>query len=56
MKLVINGVHDEVCDVRMAARIGISSDGIKYQLEKMKSARIMRHVGPTKAGYWEILK
>ena len=40
----------------MAARIGISSDGIKHHLEKMKSAGSIRHVGPTKDGHWEILK
>jgi ATP-dependent DNA helicase RecG len=40
----------------MAARIGISSDGIKYHLEKMKPDGRIRHVGPTKGGHWEILK
>jgi ATP-dependent DNA helicase RecG len=40
----------------LAALVEISSDGIKYHLEKMKSAGIIRHVGPTKAGLWEVLK
>jgi ATP-dependent DNA helicase RecG len=40
----------------LATLVGISSDGIKYHLEKMKSAGYIRHVGPTKAGFWEILK
>jgi ATP-dependent DNA helicase RecG len=40
----------------LAARIGLSADGIKYHMEKMKSSGLIRHVGPTKAGHWEILK
>jgi len=40
----------------MAARIGVSTDGIKYHLNKLKSASVIRHVGPTKAGHWEVLK
>ena len=40
----------------LAILVGISSDGIKYHLEKMKSAGSIRHVGPTKAGLWEVLK
>ena len=40
----------------LTARIGISPDGIKYHLNKMKSTEAIRHVGPTKTGYWEVLK
>ena len=40
----------------LAARLSVSADGIKYHLEKMKSAGIIRHVGPTKSGHWEVLK
>jgi ATP-dependent DNA helicase RecG len=40
----------------LASKVGLSPDGIKYHLEKMKSAEIIRHVGSTKAGHWEVLK
>lgn len=40
----------------MAASIGISVDGIKYHLEKMKAAGVIRHTGSTKAGHWEVLR
>lgn len=40
----------------LSTKVGLSPDGIKYHLEKMKSAELIRHVGPTKAGHWEVLK
>ncbi len=40
---------------QMAEIIGISENGIKYHLDKLKSSGVIRHVGPTKAGHWEVL-
>lgn len=40
----------------LARRIGITLDGIRYHLKKLKSAGRIRHVGPTKAGSWEVLR
>ena len=40
----------------LATKIGISAEGVKYHLGKMSSAGTIRHVGPTKAGHWEVLK
>jgi len=39
---------------QLAKVIGITPDDIKKQLEKMKKAKRIRHVGPTKGGHWEI--
>ena len=39
----------------LATKLGISANGIKYHLEKLKFAGIVRHVGPTKAGHWEVI-
>ena len=36
--------------------IGITPDGIKKQLDKLKKAGKIRHVGATKKGYWEIIE
>lgn len=41
---------------KLAEIIGITTDGVKYHLEKMSGNGIIKHVGPTKGGYWEILK
>lgn len=40
----------------LAERIGITPRGVKYHLTKLRKAGIIRHVGPTKAGRWEVLK
>lgn len=40
----------------LAAEIGITVDGIKYHLKKLKDEGVIRHVGSTKAGRWEIYK
>lgn len=34
---------------------GITEDGVKYHLTKLKKQGIIRRVGPDKGGYWEIL-
>ena len=39
----------------LAAKIGLSDDGIKYHLNKMRLSGLIRHVGSTKAGHWEVL-
>ena len=40
----------------LASRLGLSDSGIKYHLEKMKAAGVIRHLGATKSGSWEVLK
>ena len=37
---------------QLAEVIGITPDGIKKQLDKLKKAGIIRHVGATKKGHW----
>ena len=39
----------------LATRIGITADGIKYHLDKLKRAGRIRRVGATKKGRWEVL-
>ena len=41
---------------QLAEVIGITPDGIKKQLDKLKKAGIIRHVGATKKGHWEIIE
>ena len=40
----------------LAQAIGITADGIKYHLDKLKAAGEIRHHGPTKAGHWEVTR
>ena len=40
----------------LAARLGITPDGVKYHLARLRRAGRIRHVGPTKKGRWEILE
>lgn len=38
----------------LAVAVGITPDGVKYHLDKLRKAGTIRHVGPTKAGHWEV--
>jgi ATP-dependent DNA helicase RecG len=40
----------------LAEHFGLSADGVKYHLGKLRAEGRIRHVGPTKAGRWEVLK
>ena len=40
----------------LAKNIGITPDGIKYHLMKLKNKGIIIRVGSTKKGYWKIFK
>jgi ATP-dependent DNA helicase RecG len=40
----------------LAQRLSISENGVKYHLNKLKAAGRIRHVGPTKAGRWEVIE
>ena len=41
---------------QLAQVIGITPDGIKKQLDKLKKMGKIRHVGATKKGHWEIIE
>jgi ATP-dependent DNA helicase RecG len=36
--------------------VGITEDGVKYNLNKLKNNGIIERIGPAKRGYWKILK
>ena len=38
----------------MAERLGITPDGVKYHLTRLRAAGIVRHVGATRSGHWEV--
>lgn len=39
----------------MANELGISLDGIKKQIKKLRDRGILIHEGSDKAGYWRII-
>ena len=41
---------------QLAEVIGITPDGIKKQLDKLKKTGKIRHVGARKNGHWEIIE
>lgn len=41
---------------KLADKIGISTDGIKYHLKQLQQKDVIRRVGPDKGGYWEIVQ
>ncbi len=40
----------------LAHLVGITPNGVKYHLDKLKKAGRIRHVGPTRKGRWKILE
>jgi len=40
----------------LSKKIGLSEDGIKYHLNKLKKEDKIKHVGSTKSGKWEVIK
>ena len=40
---------------QIAKQIGISENGVKYQLNKMKNDGVIERKGSDRSGYWEIL-
>lgn len=39
----------------LAQRVGITEKGVRYHIEQLKKQGKLRHVGPTKGGYWEVI-
>jgi ATP-dependent DNA helicase RecG len=46
----------EISQKELASALGLTRDGIKYHLNRMKQDGVIRHTGPARGGRWEILK
>ena len=53
--LAIIQANPHISRAALAKEIGLSSDGIKWQLQKLKESNVIRHVGPNKGGHWEVV-
>lgn len=40
----------------LAEVVGITPDGVKYHLQKLAKAGVIRHIGATRSGKWVICK
>ncbi len=40
----------------LAEKTGLTPDGIKYHLDKLRKQGVIRHVGATKKGHWEVVE
>ena len=54
--LALLRAEPEITRRRLAERVGITPDGVRYHLNKLRAAGAIRHVGATKSGRWEVLK
>lgn len=47
--------HPQMTREQLAGALGLTADGIKYHLEKMKKSNRLKRHGSTKSGYWEVI-
>ena len=40
----------------LAEKCGLTSDGIKYNIRKLREKGIIKRVGPDKGGHWEVIE
>ena len=48
--------NPQITRKEMSQLIGITEEGIKYQLNKMRKNNIVKRIGPDKGGYWKIIQ
>ena len=48
--------NPNISQQEMALALELTRDGVKYHLNRMKSAGVIRHVGPVRGGRWEVVK
>lgn len=56
-EIILNAVKEQpmISVKELAELCGLSSHGVQYHINKLKKAGVIRHVGATKAGRWEII-
>lgn len=54
--LELIAVRPDISMVEMAEELGLTADGIKYHINKLKSEGIIRRTGARKLGRWEIIE
>ena len=52
--LALLATEPRVTRRKLAKRLGITSDGVKYHLDKLRAAGVIQRIGPAKEGRWEV--
>lgn len=45
----------DITQKELAAVIGITEDGVKYHITRLREKGVLKRIGPDKGGYWEIV-
>ncbi|MBI5047476.1 MAG: winged helix-turn-helix transcriptional regulator [Deltaproteobacteria bacterium] len=46
----------DVTQKELATVIGITEDGVKYHITRLRKKGLLKRIGPDKGGYWEVVK
>lgn len=52
LKLIKN--NPNITRDELSRKVNLSSDGIKYNIKKLKELNIIQRIGPDKGGYWKV--
>jgi len=47
--------HPAITRKGLAEKTDLTPDGVKYHLDKLREQGVIRHVGDTKKGHWEVM-
>ena len=45
----------DITKKELAAVIGITEDGVKYHITRLRKKGVLKRIGPDKGGHWEIV-
>ena len=45
----------DITQKELAAVIGITEDGVKYHIVRLRKKGLLKRIGPDKGGHWEIV-
>jgi predicted HTH transcriptional regulator len=54
--LALIKINPAITRKELAEKIGITPNGIKYHLDKLRKQGVIRHIGATKKGCWELVE
>ena len=46
----------DITQKELAVVIGITEDGVKYHITRLRKKGVLKRIGPAKGGYWEVVK
>ena len=45
----------DITQKELAAVIGITEDGVKYHITRLRKKGLIKRIGPDKGGHWEVV-